>query len=75
MCHHTPPPYPSSWTGGLGRLQDQGHGVVLHDQREGYQPPITSKSGSSQVPQGGNDVLQVQCKPHVPLRIPITTPS
>ena len=30
---------------------DQGHGVVLHDKGEGYQPPITSRRGSSQVPQ------------------------
>ena len=56
----TPLPYPYSWTGGPGRLQDQGHGVVIHDRGEGYQPPITSRSGSSQVPQGGNDEFQVQ---------------
>ena len=36
------------WFGGHvpGGQQDQGHGVVLHDQGEGYQPPITSRSGS-----------------------------
>ena len=33
------------------------NGVVLHDQGEGNQPPITSRSGSSQVPQGVNDVF------------------
>ena len=53
-------PNPSTWTGGLGRQQDQGHGVVLHDQGEGYKAPITSRIGSIQVPQGGNDVLQAQ---------------
>ena len=31
--------------------QDQEQGVVLHDQDEGYQPPKTSRSKSSQVPQ------------------------
>ena len=31
---------------------DQGHGVVLHDQEEGYLPPKISKTESSQVPQG-----------------------
>ena len=46
------PPYPSRWSGGPGGQRDQGHGVVLHVQGEGYQPPITSRSGSSQVPQG-----------------------
>ena len=38
--------------GGPGGLQDQGHGVVLHDQEEGYQPPTIFISGSSQLPQG-----------------------
>ena len=46
------PPYPSRWSVGPGGQQDQGHGVVLHVQGEGYQPPITFRSGSSQVPQG-----------------------
>ena len=32
--------------GGPGGQQDQEHGVVLHDQEEGYQPPITFRSGS-----------------------------
>ena len=41
------PPNPSRWTGGPGGQQDQGHGIVLHDQGEEYQQPITSKSGSS----------------------------
>ncbi len=44
------PPYPSRWSGGPGGQQDQGQGVVLHNQEEGYQPPITSRTGSSQVP-------------------------
>ena len=43
---------PPTHQGGPGRRQDQGHGVVLHDQKEGYQPPITSRTGSSQVRQG-----------------------
>ena len=48
---------PLTHPGGPGRLQDQGHVLVLHDQREGYQPPITCRSVSSQVSQGGNDVF------------------
>ena len=28
--------------------RDQEHWVVLHDQEEGYQPPITFRSGSIQ---------------------------
>ena len=32
-----------------GGQQDQGHGVVLHDQGEGYQQPITFRSGSRQL--------------------------
>ena len=35
-----------------GGQPDQEHGVVLHDQEEGYQPPINFRTGSSQVPQG-----------------------
>ena len=35
-----------------GEQRDQGHGVVLHVQGEGYQPLITSRIGSSQVPKG-----------------------
>ena len=46
------PPYPSRWSVGPGGQQDQEHGVVQHVQGEGYQPPITSKTGSCQVPQG-----------------------
>ena len=46
------PPYPSSWSVGPGGQRDQGHGVVLHVQGEGYQPPITSRGGRSQVPNG-----------------------
>ena len=44
----TPPTHP----GGPGGQRDREHGVVLHDQEEGYQPPITSKTRSSQVTQG-----------------------
>ena len=32
--------------------RDQEHGVVQHVQEEGYQPPQTSRTESSQVPQG-----------------------
>ena len=46
------PPYPSRWSGGPGGQQDQGHWVGLHVHGEGYQPPIISRTGSSQVPQG-----------------------
>ena len=46
------PPYPSRWSVGPGGQRDQEHGVVLHVQGEGYQPPITSRTGSSQVPKG-----------------------
>ena len=45
------PPTRQGGPGGPGGQQDQGYGVVLHDQEEGYQPPITSRTGSSQVPQ------------------------
>ena len=41
----TPPTHP----GGPGGQQDQGQGVVLHDQGEVYQQPITFRSGSRQV--------------------------
>ena len=40
-------PSQKNWPGGQ---QGQGHEVVLHDQGEGYQQPITFWSGSSQVP-------------------------
>ena len=43
------PPTP---LGGPGGQRDQEHGVVLHDQEKGYQPPITFRNGNSQVPQG-----------------------
>ena len=33
------PPYPSRSSVGPGGQRDQEHGVVLHDQEEGYQPP------------------------------------
>ena len=46
------PPYPSRWSVGPGGQRDQEHGVVQHVQGEGYQPPKTSRSGSSQVPKG-----------------------
>ena len=48
----TAPPLPPTHQGGPGGQQGQGHQVVLHDQEEGYQLPITSRTGSSQVPQG-----------------------
>ena len=41
------PPYPSRWSVGPGGQRDQEHGVVLHVQGEGYQPPITSRTGST----------------------------
>ena len=43
------PPYRSRWSVGPCGQRDQEHGVVLHAQGEGYQPPITFRSGSSQV--------------------------
>ena len=46
------PPYPSRSSVGPGGQQDQELGVVLHDKEEGYQQPKTSRTGSSQVPQG-----------------------
>ena len=49
---HNDPPYPSRSLVGPGGQRDQEHGVVLHDQEEGHQPPIIFRTGSSQVPQG-----------------------
>ena len=46
------PPYPSRSSVGPDGQRDQEQGVVLHDQEEGYLPPITSRTGRSQVPQG-----------------------
>ena len=46
------PLYPSRSSVGPGGQRDQEHGVVQHVQGEGYQPPKTSRSGSSQVPKG-----------------------
>ena len=46
------PPNPSRSSVGPGGHRDQEHGVVLHDQKEGYQPPITFRSGMSEVPKG-----------------------
>ena len=46
------PPNPSWWSVGPGGQRDQEHGVVQHVQGEGYQPPKTFRSGSSQVPKG-----------------------
>ena len=43
---------PPTCQGGPGGLQDQEHGVFQHVQGEGYQPPITFRTGSSQVPKG-----------------------
>ena len=42
---------PPTCKGGPSGQQDQGHGVVLHDQEEGYQQTITSRTKISQVPQ------------------------
>ena len=44
------PPYPSRSVGPGGQ-QGQEHGVFIHVKGEGYQPPITSRAGSRQVPQ------------------------
>ena len=49
---HNDPPYPSRTSVGPGEQRDQQHGVVQHVQGKGYQPPKTSRSESSQVPQG-----------------------
>ena len=46
------PPNPSRSSVGPGGQRDQEHGVVLHDQEESYQAPITTRTESSQVPQG-----------------------
>ena len=46
------PPYPSRLAGGPGGQQDQGHGVVLHDQGEECQQPTTPRVESSKVLQG-----------------------
>ena len=59
---HNDPPYPSRSLVGPGGQQDQEQGVVLHVQEEGYQPPKTSRSKSSQVPQGlGMTLYPPQC--------------
>ena len=39
------PPDPTRWPVGLGGQRDQEHGVVLHVQGEGYQPPKTLEVG------------------------------
>ena len=46
------PPYSSRWSVGPGGQEEQEHGVFLHVQGEGYQPPITSRSECSQVSKG-----------------------
>ena len=46
------PPYPSRSSVGPGGQRDQEHGVVQHVPGEGYHPPITFRSGNSQVPKG-----------------------
>ena len=43
-------PLPIQWLVGTGGQRDQDRLVVLHVQGEGYQPPITSRTGSSQEP-------------------------
>ena len=54
-----PPLYPSSQQYWLGGQQDQGHGVVLHDQGEYYQQAITFGSWIRQVYKCWGGVLQV----------------
>ena len=55
MGHHplqkssNDPLYPSSLKDSPGGQQEQGHGVVLHDQEEGYREPTNFRSESSQV--------------------------
>ena len=44
-------PYPSKSVGPGGQ-RDQEHGVVLHDQEEEYQQPITPRSVTCNIPQG-----------------------
>ena len=39
-------------------LDDQGHGVVQHDQGAGYQTTLTFCKGSSQVPYCVKEVFQ-----------------
>ena len=56
------PPYPSRWSGGPGGHRDQEHGVVLHDQEEGYQPPKTSRTESSQYDPPTHPAGQVDSK-------------
>ena len=64
----TPPTHTGGQLDQVDGQLDQEHGVVLHLQGEGYQPPITFRSGSSQAPQGlsmtplPTNVDQVNCK-------------
>ena len=55
-------PYPSRSSVGPGGQRDQEHGVVLHDQEEGYQSPINFRTGSSQVPQGLSAQARAQAR-------------
>ena len=48
-----------------GGMQDQGHEVVHHDQREGHQQPISLRSGSGSVPQGVKEVSHLEPKFHI----------
>ena len=52
-----PFPQPKKLPGGQ---QEQGHGVVLHDQGEGYQQTKTFRSGSNKVAQGLKEAFQFQ---------------
>ena len=54
------PPYPPRFAGVPGGQQNQGHGVVLHDQEEEHQKPITPRNGSIKVSQG--EVPREACK-------------
>ena len=45
-----------------GGQQEQGHGVVPHDQGEGDQQPKHFRSRNREVTHGANEVSQVQIK-------------
>ena len=60
------PPYPSRWQSGPGGKQDQGHGVVLHDQGEGNQPTIL-EVGVANYLKESMMCSKFRCEPQVPL--------
>ena len=49
---------PFTHPGGTGGQQDQDHGVVLNDQGEDYQQPISFMSRSSRIRSSGVVVLR-----------------